>query len=105
MRNEDRFCNRQAEAAGQAALARQEVFVELTDHPMWHCDPIGMPLAMDTGAPIEFIDRGEEIHLRLEQNDSLRVIHLNPDIDPARKSSGCPWRGYDCLESSFGIER
>ena len=66
-----------------AALARQEVFVELTDHPMWHCDPIGMPLAMDTGAPIEFIDRGEEIHLRLEQNDSLRVIHLNPDIDPA----------------------
>ena len=69
-----------------AALARQEVFVELTDHPMWHCDPIGMPLAMDTGAPIEFIDRGEEIHLRLEQNDSLRVIHLNPDIDPARKS-------------------
>lgn len=68
-----------------AALERQTAFDELTDHPMWNCDPIGMPVVMDTGAPIEFIDRGEEIHLRLELNDSLRVIHLNPDVDPANQ--------------------
>ena len=66
-----------------AAIARQAAFDELADHPMWNCDPVGMPVVMDTGAPIEFIDRGDEIHLRLEQNDSLRVIHLNSDVDPA----------------------
>ena len=66
-----------------AAIARQATFDELVDHPMWNCDPVGMPVVMDTGAPIEFIDRGDEIHLRLEQNDSLRVIHLNSGVDPA----------------------
>lgn len=82
-----------------AALARQTAFVELTDHPMWNCDPIGMPLVMDTGAPIEFLDRGEEIHLLLELSDSLRVIHLDPDIDPASQPhsimgySGGRWEG------------
>ena len=68
-----------------AALARQTAFDELADHPMWNCDPIGMPVVMDTGAPIEFIDRGEEIHLLLEMNDSIRVIHMNPNIDPTNQ--------------------
>lgn len=66
-----------------AAIAGLEGYDELTDHPMWNCDPMGMPVAMDTGSPIEFIDRGNEIHMRLEQSDALRVIHLNSDVDPA----------------------
>ena len=68
-----------------AALERQAAFNELADHPMWNCDPVGMPVAMDTFGPIEFIDRGGEIHLRIEQNDSRRIIHLNPDDDPANQ--------------------
>ena len=66
-----------------AAIAGLEGYDELTDHPMWNCDPMGMPVAMDTGSPVEFIDRGGEIHMRLEQSDALRVIHLNSDVDPA----------------------
>ena len=59
-----------------AALANQETYDELTDHPMWNCDPIGMPVIMDTTLPVEFIDQGQEIHLRIEQGDALRVIHM-----------------------------
>jgi hypothetical protein len=66
-----------------AALERQEAFDELADHPMWNCDPVGMPVVMDTGLPIQFVDRGDEIHLRIEQNDATRIIHMNPAIDPA----------------------
>jgi len=66
-----------------AAIAGLEGYDELADHPMWNCDPMGMPVAMDTGSPVEFIDRGDEIHMRLEQSDALRVFHLNSNIDPA----------------------
>ena len=63
----------------EAAVQRQAAFDELADHPMWNCDPVGMPVAMDTGLPIEFVDQGDDIILRIEQNDSVRTIHLNPD--------------------------
>ncbi len=63
----------------EAAVQRQAAFDELSDHPMWNCDPVGMPVAMDTGLPIEFVDQGDDIILRIEQNDVVRTIHLNPD--------------------------
>lgn len=63
----------------EAAVQRQAAFDELSDHPMWNCDPVGMPVAMDTGLPIEFVDQGDDIILRIEQNDGVRTIHLNPD--------------------------
>lgn len=63
----------------EAAVKRQAEFDELSDHPMWKCDPVGMPVAMDTGLPIEFVDQGDDIILRIEQNDGVRTIHLNPD--------------------------
>ena len=68
-----------------AALASLEDFDELVDHPMWNCDPVGMPVVMDTGSPVEFTDHGNEIHMRLEQNDALRVIRLNSNLDPANQ--------------------
>ncbi len=30
-----------------AALQRQEAFDELSDHPLWNCDPVGMPVATE----------------------------------------------------------
>ncbi|MED5534803.1 MAG: DUF6152 family protein [Pseudomonadota bacterium] len=62
-----------------AAIQRQAQFDELADHPMWNCDPVGMPVVMDTGLPVQFIDQGENILLRIEQNDATRTIHLNPN--------------------------
>ena len=67
----------------EAAVQRQAAFDELSDHPMWNCDPVGMPVAMDTGLPIEFVDRGDDIILRIEQNDGTRTIHLNPKSSAA----------------------
>ena len=66
-----------------AAIAGLADYDELADHPMWNCEPMGMPVAMDTGSPVEFIDRGDEIHMRLEQSDALRVFHMNSDVDPS----------------------
>ena len=61
-----------------AARKQKAAFDELADHPLWNCDPVGMPLAMDTGLPIEFVDQGNTIVLRIEQNDNTRTIHLDP---------------------------
>tara|TARA_B100000029_G_C17581898_1_gene959890 strand:- start:387 stop:1511 length:1125 start_codon:yes stop_codon:yes gene_type:complete len=61
-----------------AALAKQESFDELADHPMWNCDPVGMPVIMDTTLPVEFIDEGQQIHMRIEQSDGLRIIDMQP---------------------------
>ncbi len=59
-----------------AALEKIAAFDELSDHPLWNCDAVGMPVAMDTGLPIEFVNRGDEIIVRIEQNDNTRTIHL-----------------------------
>ena len=60
-----------------AALEKTAAFDELADHPLWNCDAVGMPVAMDTGLPIEFVDSGDQIVMRIEQNDNTRIIHLN----------------------------
>ena len=60
-----------------AALEKTAAFDELADHPLWNCDAVGMPVAMDTGLPIEFVDRGDQIVMRIEQNDNTRIFHLN----------------------------
>jgi len=72
------------EGAGNLPLtdsARQRLaeFDELSDHPLWNCAPVGMPVAMDSTLPIEFVDEGDNILLKLEQNDGTRTIHLNPE--------------------------
>jgi len=41
------------------------------------CTPRGMPEIMFTPTPIELIDEGDAIQLRVELYDSLRVIHMN----------------------------
>ena len=85
------------EGAGSLPLtdsARQRLaeFDELSDHPLWNCDPVGMPVAMDSGLPIEFVDEGDDIILRLEQNDGTRTIHLNPE--PGFENRAATSMGY-----------
>ena len=70
-----------------AAFANQQSYDELADHPMWNCDPIGMPVIMDSTLPVEFIDQGQEIHLRIEQGDALRVIQMQPTNNAANMPS------------------
>ncbi len=44
--------------------------------PASDCTPRGMPGIMFTPTPIELIDKGDAIHLRVELYDTLRVIHM-----------------------------
>ncbi|MGI9257990.1 MAG: DUF6152 family protein [Gammaproteobacteria bacterium] len=71
-------------AAAETKLAE---FDELEDHPLWNCDAVGMPVAMDTGLPIEFIDRGDTIVMRIEQNDNTRTFHLDGSSTAAESSA------------------
>jgi len=47
------------------------------DNELLHCGTKGMPLIMITPAPIEFVQDGDRILLRMEEYDSLRTIHLD----------------------------
>lgn len=82
------FVDRQGEpnlpltAAAEAKLAE---FDELADHPLWNCDPVGMPVAMDTGLPVEFVEEGNTILMHIEQNDNTRTIHMGSDGDPGNR--------------------
>lgn len=48
------------------------------DNPFRGCRPKGMPLIMQQPNPIEFIDEGDRVLLRIEEYDTQRVIWTNP---------------------------
>ena len=51
------------------------------DNDLLRCGTKGTPLIMITPAPVEFVEDGDRIVMRIEEYDSLRVIHMNPDVD------------------------
>lgn len=63
------------------AQAAREQWDLLEDDPVLDCIPPGMPAMMNNPYPIEFVDEGDEIVLRLEEWDGRRVIHLDGDAD------------------------
>jgi hypothetical protein len=60
----------------EAALAARASWDPLTDDPALRCEPPGMPTMMNNPYPIQFIDEGETITLRLEEWDGLRTIDM-----------------------------
>ena len=62
------------------ARADKEAWDSVTDDPQIGCQPLGMPGAMFSPHPIEFIKDGENIILQLEEWESVRTFHMNPDI-------------------------
>jgi hypothetical protein len=63
------------------ALAAQAAWDPLTDDTGLRCIPQGMPGVMANPYPIEFVDEGEEIVLRVEEWDTVRTIHMTQDAD------------------------
>jgi len=63
----------------EAAIAARETFDPLGDDPALQCIPPGMPAMMNNPYPIEFVDEGDRILLRLEEWDGVRTIHLSDD--------------------------
>jgi len=60
-----------------AARAALVDWNQLEDSPIRNCQPKGMPTIMEQPFPMEFIDRGDRIELRLEEYDLVRTIYLS----------------------------
>jgi hypothetical protein len=61
--------------AGAAAKAEWDPL----DNELLNCGTKGHPLIMITPAPVEFVREGDTIVMNIEEYDSRRVIHMNPD--------------------------
>lgn len=62
------------------ARAAKAAWDPVTDDPQLGCQPLGMPGAMMSPHPIQFIERGTDIELRLEEWDAVRTIHVGSAI-------------------------
>ncbi len=62
-----------------AARTAQENWNPGTDNPLARCIPPGMPTTMSGPYPSEFVPRGTDILLRIEEFDNERVIHMAAD--------------------------
>jgi hypothetical protein len=60
------------------ARAAAASYDPLSDDPALACIPPGMPSMLDTPYPIELVDRGEQIVMRLEEWDGERTIYMDP---------------------------
>ena len=51
--------------------------------PTASCKPKGMPIIMEQPYPMEIINQGDTILLRLEEYDIVRTVHMTGDAVPA----------------------
>ncbi len=65
----------------EPALAAKQAWDQPTNDRALRCEPPGMPENMLSPYPIEFVDNGTEITLRLEEWDGLRTIHMGSSIE------------------------
>ena len=72
----------------RAAQAARNAFDSLTEMPALHCIAPGMPNAMLNPYPIEFIDEGEYIRLRIEQWEAVRLVDMVSEEIPTNVSPG-----------------
>lgn len=70
-----------------AGAARAD-FNALTDEPILECVPDGMPRAMLHPTPIEFIDDGDRISLRIHEHDIERTIFMTEGVEPQTSPLG-----------------
>jgi len=79
----DRGRNPSAFPLTPAAIAAVQRFDPATDNPTVNCAPKGMPTIMEQPYPMEFVESGLDIVLRIEEYDTVRTIHMNQDEAPA----------------------
>ncbi|MED5535120.1 MAG: DUF6152 family protein [Pseudomonadota bacterium] len=74
----------------EQAQVAQASWDRVADNPYIRCET-GMPAIMDLGTPMQFVQEGGDIVLYLEEQDSVRRIHMTSDtapIDGNRTSMG-----------------
>ena len=57
-----------------------------TQSPYLGCAPKGLPYVMGSAYPMEFVPRGENLLIRLEESDARRVIYMNGADAPSEYS-------------------
>jgi hypothetical protein len=62
-----------------AAKKARAAFNPLTDSVAPGCRPKGMPTIMEQPYPLEFVKKGDDILLRMEEYDTVRTIVMKPD--------------------------
>jgi hypothetical protein len=71
----------------ETARKARAAFNPLTDSVAPGCRPKGMPTIMEQPYPIEFVNKGDTILLRLEEYDSVRTISMsNSNVDTLPKT-------------------
>lgn len=92
------------------ARAAKERWDVVTDDPQLGCQPLGMPGAMMSPHPIQFVERGADIELRLEEWDAVRTIHMDEStaqpVAPASRmgySTG-RWEGDTLIVTTTDID-
>ena len=66
----------------EQALVALEEFNPLTDLPTLDCVAKGMPTIMEQPYPMEIVDQGDRILLRIEEYDTVRTVHMNETAAP-----------------------
>lgn len=93
-----------------AAQAAKGDWDQTTDDLTLRCEPPGMPEAMVSPFPIEFVDRGDTISARLEAWDNVRTIYMNPGTAPQNPApsklghSVGRWEGDDLVVTTNSIQ-
>ena len=62
-----------------------EAFDPLTDLPTLNCVSKGMPTIMEQPYPMEIVEQGDSILLRIEEYDTLRTVHMTETVTPANQ--------------------
>jgi hypothetical protein len=65
----------------QAQASREDW--DPVDNPIVRCEPIGLPVPMFHGRPIQFIDNGQSIGLHHSYLDTRRSVHMGEDLAAA----------------------
>jgi hypothetical protein len=89
-----------------ASLTRKN-FDPVADNPIPGCTPKGMPHILGQPYPVEFVDQGERILLRIEEYDLTRVIHMTNEPTPSEPTplglSIGRWDGDSLLVTTSSI--
>lgn len=63
----------------ESARAAVQAFDPITDSPILNCVSKGMPTIMEQPYPLEFLREGDDLVLHMEEYDTVRVIHMDPN--------------------------
>jgi hypothetical protein len=93
-----------------AAAATRAAFDPVRDDPTANCAPKGMPFIMEQPYPMQFVDRGDEILMQMEEYDAVRRIAMSDAA--VSRAGGAPsmgrsigrWEGDTLVVETTDIE-